>query len=469
MEHALSVGQNALWLIHRMAPETAAYNVAWPMRVRGPLDVPALLRAVAMTVERHDMLRSLFTEIAGVPGRVLQDGLVGLDVRDARGADDARLTELVQAEIARPFKLDIDGAARFVLFKMTSEDAVLLFVVHHIATDFASLTLVVKDLLEAYRAVREARDPDWAPLAHTYADFVAAEQRLLESPRAEEMAAYWRSALRGAPATLELALDHPRPARQRFQGAGYRFQLPQDVVDGIFHASRKARVTPVRHMLGVFQALLYRCSAQHDFLIGCDSQSSMGLANRGVPGYYSNKIVLRAQCTTATTFRDLITDVNTQMSGAMANVDFPFAMLHRALGLPSRAGTQALAQVSVSMITVDPRDELVSLANLGEGHEVAFDELRLSALDLPQQVGQTDLVLEVVRSRDSVRCVLKYDTDLFTAASIQRMATHYERLLRAAAADPGQRVASVSLVDESERARLLAFATGRRPAEGDLS
>lgn len=461
MEHALSVGQNALWLIHRMAPETSAYNVAWSMRFRGPVDVAALVRAVELTVERHDMLRSVFTEIEGVPRRIVRDaGFVEMRLRTAHGASDEEVVKLVEAEIAKPFRLDDEGNCRFVHYEIGPQDYVFIFVQHHIATDFNSLARTMQDVLAAYTALRDGGKPDWTPLTESYADFVAAERELIESSRLHEMAEYWRGMLQGAPTQLELPLDRPRPAHHRFSGAVHKFQLPRDVVDGIIKGARASRVTPVRHMLGVFQALLYRCSTQSDFLLGCDSSSSMSLAGRGVPGYYSNKVVLRARCTSSTTFRELIGDVNQQLAGASTNGDFPYAMLQQALGLPSRGGVQSLVQVGVSMITIDPRDPLLKLANNPE-IDIEVDGVRISGLDLPQQAGQCDLVLEVIRSKGAVRCVLKYDTDIFTAATVRRMADHFVRLLRAAAADPDQRVAGVSLVDENERARLLAFATGR--------
>lgn len=463
MEHGLSIGQNALWLIHRMAPDTAAYNVAWPMRVRGPLDVPALVRAIELTAQRHELLRSVFTEVDGEPRRIVQDELVKLEIRDEPGAGSDRFVELVQAEIARPFRLDVTGPARFVLIRVAPEESALVFVVHHIATDFASLAIVMRDLLDAYAVLKSGGEPEWAPLTHSYQDFVDSERRLIDSPRAQEMSDYWRGRLQGAPTTLELPLDRPRPAQPRYTGSVHNFLLPQDLVDGVFKASRKSRVTPVRFMVGVFQALLYRISSQQDFLLGCEASSSLALSHRGVAGYFSNKLVLRAHCTSTSTFADLIGGVNEQLAGGLANVDFPYAMLSRELGLPSRSGMASLVQVGVSMITVDARDPLVALANQPPGTEAEFEDLHLSAMDLPQQAGQSDLFLEVIRSRTSVRCALKYDTDIFTEASAKRMASHYERLLRAAAADTSQRVAGVSLVDENERARLLAFATGRRP------
>jgi hypothetical protein len=461
MERMLSVGQEALWLLYRMAPRSAAYNVAWAMRVRGPLDFAALGRAFGIVAERQDLLRSRFVERGGVPRRIVCDEpLTPLEIRDGAGADDERVRELVRDEIARPFELETGGAARLVLIPVGTEDAALVLVTHHIATDFASLSLVVRELFEAYQAVRAGTDPDWRPSRHTYDDFVTAERRLLDSPRGEEMAAYWRSALAGAPTELALPLDRPRPAERRYRGAVHTFQLPADVVAGLQPAARALRVTPVRHLIGVFQALVQRYTGQDDLLVGCDTASGMSLSHKGVAGYYANRVVLRARCDEFTTFADLVTGVHRQLTEGAPYTDFPFSMLHRALGLSSRSGA-TLTQAAVSMITVNPADPLVALATRSNGSAVDHAGLSLTALDMPQQAGQSDLTLEVIRSRTSVHCAVKYDADLFLPGTIRRLGEHFVRLLRVAADNPGRRVSAVGLVDQTERERLLAFATGR--------
>lgn len=461
MECALSVGQEALWFIHRMAPESAAYNVAWPMRVHTPIDVRVLARAVAMTAERHDVLRSVFTEVEGLPRRIVGDsGLFRLDVRDVVGIDDERLMELVREEVVRPFRLQAGGPARLVLMRMAADDAALVFVSHHIAMDLPSQALVVQSILDAYQALLAGGLPEWAPRTLTYADFVAKERKLLDSRRADELAGHWREVCAGAPTVLDLPTDRPRSAHQRFRGASHVTSLPDDVVAALIPAARANQVTPVRHLLGVFQTLLYRHTQQQDFLLGCAATSSFGLERKGVAGYYTNPIPLRARISAGTTFREVTGEVNRQLKEGMAHVDYPFALLPNALGLPRLPGTSPLFQVMASMISIGKSRSLLEMTARGHGFEFDHSGLRLSCIDLGQQEGQFDLTLEVARTAYSVRCDLKYDTDLFDEATIRRLADHFVRLLRAAATDPDRPAADVPLADESERARLLAFATG---------
>jgi condensation domain-containing protein len=462
MERALSVGQEALWFINRMAPESAAYNVVFTTRLHTRLDVFALSRAVALIAQRHDVLRSVFTEIEGMPRRIVRDiGLFRLEVREVGDVDDDVLAALAKAEVARPFQLSVGAPARLVLLRIAPDDALLVFVTHHIAMDLASQVIVLQDLLNAYQALAAGGTPDWAPLTATYDDFVQAERRLLDSPRAGEMLAHWREICAGAPTMLNLPTDRPRPAHQRLRGGTHVFQMPQDIITGLVPASRATKATPARYLIGIFQVLLHRYARQPDFILGIAAASTMGLNRQGVAGYFVNSVPARARCGPQETFRDVIRTTAKQLGDAMAHVDYPFALLPRALGLTRATGTSPLFQVMVSMVSVGRHAPLLSIAAGGHGAEVDYAGIRLSAFDVPQQEGQFDLTLEVVRDQKSIRCALKYDTDLFDAATIRRLAEHYRLMIRAVAADPGQRVAGVPLVDDTERARLLAFATGQ--------
>ncbi|HEX6339812.1 condensation domain-containing protein [Umezawaea sp.] len=462
MECPLSVGQEALWFIHRMAPESAVYNVAWPMRVHTPVDVSVLARATALAADRHDVLRSVFTEVEGLPRRITSDsGMFALDVRDVPGVDDEELLRLVREEVARPFRLQAGPPCRLVLLRVSADDAALVFVSHHIAMDLPSVVLVLQTVLDAYQALLAGGLPRWEPLVHTYADFVAKERAVLDSRRAEALVGHWREVCAGAPPVLDLPTDRPRPAHQRFRGASYDLQLPDDVVAGLVPAARANRVTPVRHLLAVFQTLLYRHTQQQDFVLGCAATSSFGFDRKGVAGFYVNSIPLRARCGPTTTFREVTTEVNRQLNTGMAHADYPFALLPKALDLPRLPGTSPLFQVLVSMVSVGRSRSLMEMAAGGHGAGMDYAGLRLSAIAVGQQEGQFDLTLEVIRTLTSVRCDFKYDTDLFDGATVRRLADHFVRLLRAAAADPDHRVVDVPLTDDAERARLLAFATGR--------
>ena len=163
----LSVGQQSLWLMHRLAPDSAAYNDADAMTLTPVPDVAVLRRAVTALVERHDLLGSRFVETDDTVVRVLcPPGSVRLDVRDVPRATDPELLALSRQIGTAPLRLTETGPLRVVLLRR-STDAALVVVTHHIASDALSQRIIWRDLAEAYRAGAVDSEPGWPALTAT--------------------------------------------------------------------------------------------------------------------------------------------------------------------------------------------------------------------------------------------------------------------------------------------------------------
>ncbi|HEV2733228.1 MAG TPA: condensation domain-containing protein, partial [Longimicrobiaceae bacterium] len=171
----LSFAQQRLWVVHRMDPESPAYNLPHALRLRGTLDLGVLAWALTALVRRHETLRTVFPEHGGVPvQRVLPAGSVPLDVVDLRALPederDAGAARLAREEAARPFDLAAGPLLRVTVLLLGGTDAVALFTLHHVASDGWSRDVLVRDLSELYAAGAEERAPALPPLPVQYAD-----------------------------------------------------------------------------------------------------------------------------------------------------------------------------------------------------------------------------------------------------------------------------------------------------------
>jgi hypothetical protein len=451
----LSVAQEAWWFIHNVLPSSAAYNIAFALRLRGEVEAGTLARAARAVAERHDIVRSRYVASDDGPRRVAgEPELFEFRSRDVGPGEDP--AGVAREEVARPFDLTRTGTARLTLLRCAPGMSVLVLVAHHISMDFFSEATVLREILDAYAALSLSSAPEWKPVESTYADFVSAERAMLDSPRSAELAGFWRAATAGTQLTLDLPVDRPRTGPQRLAGASHVFHLPEDVVSALVPAARACGVMPLKYLFGMLQALLYRYSGQEDFLIGCVADTRPR-AQRQTIGPFVNPIPVRAQLTPETTFRAVAADANARIGMGMAHVDYPFALLSRTLDLPSGSAGQPLLQVMVSLMSIHPAEPLLALAAEEADYEIQYAGLGVSGFEVPQQEGQFDLTLEVTRSGSSVRCALKYDTDLFDRPTIERMGRHYVSLVRAAIADPDAAVGGFSMMDDEERSRLLAF------------
>jgi hypothetical protein len=444
----LSVGQQSLWLMHQLAPDSAAYNDVDAMRLAPVLDVAVLQRAVTALVERHDLLRPRFVETEDRVVRVLcPPGSVRVDVRDVPRATDSELLALSRQIGTAPFPLTETGPLRVVLLRR-STDAALVVATHHIASDALSQRIIWRDLAEAYRAGAVDSEPGWPALSATYHDFVAREQTLLDSPRRAEMEEYWQRVCAGACAAT-LPTDRLRPARSAFRGATRSVPLPEDLVRRVWATAAAAQVTPFTVLLAAFQVLLHRCSGQEDLMIGCPTTVRRTRVLRDMVGLLVNTIVVRARFAPDTTVAAAIEQARQQLVDGMSRVSYPLALLNSA-----RADREPLYRIAITMVkpplgdTIPPTDS--GPFELFPGHQS-------HRLDIPRLEGQFDLTAEITQMPNSMAAVFRYDTELFDQATIDRLLRLYLQVISAACANPTVRVSRLSMVDDAERRRLLAL------------
>ncbi|GAA4958408.1 condensation domain-containing protein [Actinoplanes utahensis] len=436
----LSVIQQTMWLEHRLAPRSAAYNLVLPLRIRARLDVAALSRAVELVAERHELLRTRFLEVEGRPCRVPDDRpLARLELLPQPAGGVA---EAAREYVRRPFDLST-GAFRVGLLPVSGTEAVILPVAHHIAGDFMSHWLIVRDLLNAYR---DGALPE--PSGH-YDVFVAEEARIVASPIGERSRAYWSARADGA-AAAELPADRPRPALSRRVGASRRARLDPDVAAGLPQAARDAGVTPFALLLGAFTALVRRYTAQDEFLVGVPATNRLGVQMREVAGAFVNPLPIRARFRAGATFRDAAADAGEQLRTGMFHVRYPCGLL---------GGGAPMFRLAMLMVAADQREPSVPYPAPGEetGPEIEYAGLPVALMDVPSQEGQMDLVIRVEQNSAGIDMVFAYDSDLYDESTIDRFIGQFQRFARAAVTDVDTEVDQTPLTGDDELAALLAL------------
>ncbi|HEX6911163.1 MAG TPA: amino acid adenylation domain-containing protein, partial [Longimicrobium sp.] len=213
----LSFAQERLWFIHRLEPGAATYNMSPALRMRGALDAAALESALAEVVRRHEPLRTALPEVDGAPvQRILPPDVFRLEHADLPhlpgDARDGALWEVATEWARMPFDLGTGPLFRARLIRIAPDDHALLLGMHHAVSDGWSTGILFGELFALYDAFAAGRPSPLPPLPVRYADFAAWQRAWLAGEALEGQLAWWRERLQGAPALLELPLDHPRPA-----------------------------------------------------------------------------------------------------------------------------------------------------------------------------------------------------------------------------------------------------------------
>ncbi|MEI2580369.1 amino acid adenylation domain-containing protein [Scytonema sp. PRP1] len=452
----LSHGQQALWFLYKLAPESAAYNVAFTARICSNLDVLALRQAFGTLIARHPMLRTTFREQNGEPVQeVHQFQEVWLEEVDASTWNGEELKQRVVEAYKRPINLETGPVMRVNLFGVTEQDYVLLLTIHHIACDGWSLWILVNELRLLYAAQKERVKATLPAINFFYQDFIQWQAQILSGSQREDLWKYWQQQLAGELPLLNLPTDRPRPSVQTYQGASHAFKLSKEVVQKLKELAQVEGVTLYMILLAAFGVLLHRYTGQSDILVGSSTTGRSKTEFANIVGYFVNPVVLRANFLGNPTFKAFLAQVRSRVLGAIAHQDYPFPLLVKQLQSNRDISYSPIFQVSF-VLQKPQQDQVVDLLNNSEtGIPVNWGSLLLKPFEMAQQEGQFDLTLEMVETKESLKSAFKYNTDLFDVATIERMAGHFQTLLEAVVSHPSQRVSDLPLLDDAQRHQLL--------------
>ncbi|UJB40280.1 amino acid adenylation domain-containing protein [Streptomyces sp. A1-5] len=464
----LSFAQQRLWFLGRLEGPGATYNIPLVLRLDGPLDLDALRAGLADVVQRHETLRTVFVEEGGTPRQHVYDaaeaaGLVPLRFEEAPdGGDPAAIAQWADGAIlsaaTEAFDVSGDPAVRVRLLRLGSQAHVLVLVVHHIAADGWSLAPLVRDLGAAYRARAEGRAPDWSPLPVQYADYTLWQRRMLgEESDAESLTAgqleFWRRALAGAPETLALPLDRPRPAVSQHRGDAVPLLVAADAHRALVELARSCGCTLFMVVQAAVSVLLSRHGAGDDVPIGTAVAGRSDEALDDLVGFFVNTLVLRTDLSGDPTFRELLGRVREFDLAAYAHGDVPFDRVVEALNPARSQSHHPLFQVMLVLQNQSAADlDLPGITVTGQPVHTG-----ISKFDLTFSLTET----HDERGRPAgVEGYLEYSTELFEPDTARALSDRLSRLLTALIADPDQRIHGIELLDAPERAVVLAQGQG---------
>ena len=458
MEYPLSQGQEALWFLHEMSPGSRAYFIVTAVRIQTKLDVKALQNAFQKLLERHLALRTTFTASGDHPvQRIQPDMALPFLEEDASGWSEPVLHERLNSEADLPFNLEQGPLLRVRLFTRSAQEHILLLVAHHIVCDFWSLTVLAHELGILYQAETEGVRADLAPLIWQYADFVHWQKEMLAGPQGERGMAYWQKQLAGELPVLDLPLDLPRPLVQTYRGATERFTIGRELTAAIQSLSQVHDATLYATLLAVFQILLYRHTGQDEILVGSPMAGRDRAETAGLVGYFVNPVVLRAHLSPFQTFEQLLEQTRQTVFEALEHQHFPFPLLVERLQ-PTRDRSRSPLFQSLFVLQKAHllNDAGLSLLPLGISEaRLMVGGLELESVALAQPVAQFDLTLMMAEADGRLEATFIYNADLFDAATIKRLADHFECLVDSIVAHPSSPLSELKLLSDSEYQQLV--------------
>ncbi|GGK79010.1 non-ribosomal peptide synthetase [Mangrovihabitans endophyticus] len=437
-----SQAQRRLWFLDELSPASTAYHVALPLRLRGPLDVAELRRALTETIGRHESLRTTFELVDGdLYQRIAPAGEAELPVVDLTGVPEsdreAAAVDLADAEAAKPFHLDRAPLVRVVLGRLADDDHVLCLTCHHIVCDGQSIGILFAEL-----SARYPRDAAPLPaLPMQFADHAQAERDLLDDARLQKSLQHWRETLTGAPELLELPSSRSRPAVQGHAADTRVAPIDPLVWTGLLRVAREHNVTAYMALLAAYAALLSRLTGADDVVIGSPAAGRGRHELEPLIGMFVNTLPLRIDLSGEPSYRELLGRVRRTTLDAITHQQVPLETILNEVRLTRATSYDPLFQTTFALEPPLPRP--------------AIDGVAVEILPAGQPDTYTDMRLDVRAEGDAAVAYFRYRTELFASEDVRRLAGQFQRVLAAVVADPDVRVPELELLSREERAVIL--------------
>ena len=459
-QYPLSFSQERLWFIDQLEPDSANYNIPIAVSISGELDFEHLEQAFNMIITRHENLRTIFPSKNGKAQQLILENMgFKLERSDLSHIEHEEMRyqkaeELCQLEARTPFNLSKGPLVRAKVFRLNVQKHILMLNMHHIISDGWSMGVMVKEFALIMDTLRQGKTPNLPPLPIQYLDYSVWQRNWLsgknphgdlktdqdkEDSILQQQLNYWKQQLDGAPESLNLASDFPRPGVQSYSGARHVFSLDTQITKQLKSLAEQQGCTLFMVLLTVFKVLLYRYSNQEDICIGSPVATRQYEGTESLIGLFITTLVLRSQVEGNSAFSSLLSTVRKTCLDAFENQDTPFEKIVDLVQPHRNAAISPLFQV-MFILQNSPRE------SLGGGVEAYSLEIAISKFDITLEFNETS---------DGLEGAIEYRTELFKQQTIERMAEHLRAVCQVITTTPGSKIRDLEFIGETEKQQLL--------------
>ena len=443
-EIPLSLTQQSLWFLAPLEENPAAYNLVRAFVITGRLDRTSLENAIATLIDRHEILRTTFEALEGMPFQVIASHIqLPLSIVDLATEGFDVIEEVILQEQNRPFDVTVGPLVRFTLICLGQEKQILLLTMHHIISDDWSIQVLLCELSWLYTAGLTQTSPSLPALPIQYVDYAAWQRRRFTGEFRDSQIKYWQQQLADVTPVLNLPLDRPRTT-QPFKSGRVPFLLNRDLTDQLHVLSQGKGTTLFITLFAAFSAFLSRYCNQDDIVVGTPIANRNPAITEALIGFFVNTLVLRTRPKPEHTFDQLLSQVRQVALDAYAHADIPFDLLLEQLKPERLPGVSPLFQVMFTLQNL-PKETL----------ELSGLTVSAKSLDKPTAGATFDLTLSLNQTDTELIGAFEYNANLFDGATIERMTINFQIFVEGITVFPEQTIAQLPILSAAERQQLL--------------
>jgi amino acid adenylation domain-containing protein len=448
-QHVLSFAQQRLWFLNEVNPDTAVYNIPMAIKIKGDLNFESFKKSIADIINRHESLRTNFLATEGKPHQVVSANvrsdcsMVDLTHLPFSKRNETAL-QLAFTETESPFKLEKDSLLRVRVYKIDSNEHIILIVMHHVISDGWSFGVFCKELSLFYRSYENGQPVTLEPLPLQYAAYALLQRKQLTGERLENLVSFWRRHLQNAPSLFQLPSVQERPATQTFQGRKYFFEIDSAVTGSLKSLGYQSGASLYMTVFTAFTILLNKHSGQEDIIIATANAGRNDKRFESLIGFFSNLLPVRYTVDQNDTFRAALGKARDILFDAFEHQDLPFDKLVEELAPARNLSYNPIVQVGFSFLN----DQLIETSILGfETEQIALN----------RDIVRFDLDFALRESDSGMKGFCLYNVNLYNESTIVKLIEHFHVLMENILSNPDNVLKNLSILPDQDRAQLQAW------------
>ncbi|MDE1476894.1 amino acid adenylation domain-containing protein [Xenorhabdus bovienii] len=446
----LSPSQERLWVSEKMGSEHqfGQYNITGACYLKGNVNVRAIEWAINTIIQRHQVLRTviLHDEILGVMQIVREEFYFSLEQQDFNKREkdiDQEINNFIDKEGILHFDLSQDLMLRVNLLNLTENEHVLVFTMHHIASDGWSMNILINEFSSLYNAFIHDYESQLPPLTLQYTDYSRWLYYTSSESLLKKHQVYWKTYLYDIPSIHNLPLDFPRPSKQTFKGAAINTLIEKDIFSRFDKMCRIKGATLFMGLNAVFSVLLSRYSGEKDIVVGTPIANRNRDELENIIGFFINTVVLRTDLSDNPNFEQLLERNKEFISDSFSN---------------TLSFEQLLEIIKVDRsLSYNPIFQIMIVLQNNEQSKISLEGIDIEFMEVTQQSSKFDLTLNIVPNEKGLLLNWKYNTTIFSQTSISRMAEHFTSLVNNVLETPKVPVLNLSFLSKIEQSYLLEY------------
>lgn len=445
--YPLSPGQKRLWFVENFEPGSRAYNMPFDYSIKGELDELIFEKSIETLINRHESLRTVIQTSGSDPvQKVLDPYPFHLPVEHLEHLTEEEKTNQAEKHSSENemhiFNLETGPLFICKLLKLSATEWIFLMNLHHSITDGWSVKIMVDELGQIHTALKQQKPAFLPALPITYADFAAWQNEWLKSDECKKQLDFWINEIKGAPELLQLPMDFQRPQHQTYDGDEVQFTIDIKTTEQLQSFSQQHNGSLFITLLSIFNTLISRYASQEEFVIGIPISGRIYEEQESLVGMVINNFPLRITPLENMTFPEMYEMCMKKFYLAYDNQILPIDRIVEELKVTRITNISPLFQVMFNLL--DMFDE-----------EISVGGSTMEMIDKRRHIAQFDLSLHIYETKNSLNCVLEYNTNLFKRSRIERMAGHFLMLVKSLMINPEQKIRKIQLLTNNEKQLIL--------------